>query len=226
MADIRYNNSFSLAGGFNITNAEPIDSRMYVNDISHILLDTNWVKVKPYPGLIVADPNGEVRICVNSDYTQESSWKKIGGGSVAVNSLEEANILATPDNIGQVIYVKGESAAYIVAGENVLSKLATAVSGNIDDIVTSLQNDVNALKAINFDAFKDADNALKAELLNEISFKVDAEDGKSLVADEEIAKLATVAEGAEVNKALENCTRLSNKFALRWLSLSKPPHLV
>jgi len=82
MAEIRYNNSFSLAGGFNITNAEPIDSRTFVSDISHIYLPENWDKVKPYPGLIVSDPKGEVRICLNSDYTLESSWGKIGGNEI------------------------------------------------------------------------------------------------------------------------------------------------
>lgn len=86
MANIRYDNSFSMAGGFNITNAEPIDSRMYVSDIQHIYSPNNWKNVKPYPGLIVSDPTGEVRICVNSDYTKESSWKKIGGGGGSSDS--------------------------------------------------------------------------------------------------------------------------------------------
>ena len=82
MADIRYPNSFGKAGGFNITNNEPVDSRMYVNDISHIYLSENWDKVKPYPGLIVSDPNGNVRICINSDYTKENSWVKINSEDI------------------------------------------------------------------------------------------------------------------------------------------------
>ena len=57
---------------------------MYVADINHIYSANNWKKVKPYPGLIVSAPDGEVRICVNADYTLESSWKKIGGGAVSV----------------------------------------------------------------------------------------------------------------------------------------------
>ena len=88
MADIRYPNSFGKAGGFNITNSEPVDSRMYVNDISHIYMDENWTKVKPYPGLIVSDPNGNVRICINSDYTKENSWKKINSEEIdGINSI-------------------------------------------------------------------------------------------------------------------------------------------
>ena len=88
MADIRYPNSFGKAGGFNITNNEPVDSRMYVNDISHIYMDENWTKVKPYPGLIVSDPNGNVRICIDSDYTKESSWKKISDDIYTLTASE------------------------------------------------------------------------------------------------------------------------------------------
>ena len=68
MADIRFDNMFWSPGGFNIQSGEPIDSRMYVADITHIYSAENWKKVKPYPGLIVSAPNGEVRICVNADY--------------------------------------------------------------------------------------------------------------------------------------------------------------
>ena len=163
MADIRYNNSFSLAGGFNITNAEPIDSRMYVADIQHIYLPENWVKVKPYPGLIVSAPDGEVRICINSDYTLESSWKKIGGGSISVETYAEAIALAGNDNIGQVIYVKTKSsydadgegegeaveydaAPYIVIGEGELQKLAASTaSGNLDADVAELKTKVSGI---------------------------------------------------------------------------------
>ena len=83
MAEIRNLNSYNKIAGFNITNADPIDSRTYVNDISHIYINENWTKVKPYPGLIVSDPNGNVRICINSDYTKETSWKRIGDNNAS-----------------------------------------------------------------------------------------------------------------------------------------------
>lgn len=83
MAEIRNLNSYNKIAGFNITNADPIDSRTYVNDISHIYKNENWTKVKPYPGLIVSDPNGNVRICINSDYTKETSWKRIGDNNAS-----------------------------------------------------------------------------------------------------------------------------------------------
>lgn len=193
MADIRFNNSFSLAGGFNITNAEPIDSRMYVADIQHIYSADNWVKVKPYPGLIVSDPNGEVRICVNSNFALESSWKKIGGGSLAVETYGEAIALATEENIGQIVYVKTKSsypaeedleegataieydaAPYMVISEGNLMKLAmSTASGDIDGDVAELKTKVSNLQTTvgneESGLVKEvADNTAAIALLNEI----------------------------------------------------------
>ena len=158
--DIRKPGAFTMIGGFNISNNDPIDSRMYVADISHILLDSNWTSVKPYPGLIVADPNGEVRICVNSNYKLASSWKKIGGGAVSVETYAEAVALATADNLGQVIYVSTKSnyptdsetsydaAPYIVIGVGMLQKLAASTaSGDIQSDVTALQSAVGNLSS-------------------------------------------------------------------------------
>ena len=158
--DIRKPGAFTMIGGFNISNNDPIDSRMYVADISHILLDSNWTSVKPYPGLIVADPNGEVRICVNSNYKLASSWKKIGGGAVSVETYAEAVAMATAENLGQVIYVSTKSnypadsetsydaAPYIVIGVGMLQKLAASTaSGDIQSDVTSLQSAVGNLSS-------------------------------------------------------------------------------
>ncbi len=164
MADIRFDNMFWSPGGFNIQSGEPIDSRMYVADITHIYSAENWKKVKPYPGLIVSAPDGEVRICVNADYTLESSWKKIGGGAVSVATYAEAVALATQDNIGQVIYVSSESeydpdgdggedpkryaaAPYIVTGNGTLMKLATSsASGDVTSDIAGLQTRVTSLE--------------------------------------------------------------------------------
>lgn len=164
MADIRFDNMFWSPGGFNIQSGEPIDSRMYVADINHIYSAENWKKVKPYPGLIVSAPDGEVRICVNADYTLESSWKKIGGGAVSVATYAEAVALATQDNIGQVIYVSTSSeydadgdggedpktyaaAPYIVTGNDTLMKLATSsASGDVTSDIAGLQTRVTSLE--------------------------------------------------------------------------------
>ena len=164
MADIRFDNMFWSPGGFNIQSGEPIDSRMYVADINHIYSAENWKKVKPYPGLIVSAPDGEVRICVNADYTLESSWKKIGGGAVSVATYAEAVALATQDNIGQVIYVSTSSeydadgdggedpktytaAPYIVTGNGTLMKLAaSSASGDVTEDIAGLQSNVGKLQ--------------------------------------------------------------------------------
>ena len=156
MADIRFDNMFWSPGGFNIQSGEPIDSRMYVADINHIYSAENWKKVKPYPGLIVSAPDGEVRICVNADYKLESSWKKIGGGAVSVATYAEAVTLATQDNIGQVIYVSTESeyenqqygaAPYIVTGNGSLMKLAASTaSGDVTSDIAGLQSSVGKLQ--------------------------------------------------------------------------------
>jgi hypothetical protein len=89
MADIRYDNMFWSPGGFNIQSGEPIDSRMSVKDINHIYSSDNWKSVKPYPGLIVSAPDGQVRIYVGPKYDASKpevrpwenldNWKEIGG---------------------------------------------------------------------------------------------------------------------------------------------------
>lgn len=164
MENIRFDNSFRLAGGFYVTNAEPIDSRMYVNDISHIYLDENWVNVKPYPGLVVSDPTGEIRICVNSVYTATTSWLVVrtnstiddggdtGIGTVTATTIDEANEMATAENVGLLIYVI-DNALYLVGGVGNLIKINTSDADEIlrniqalETTATTLNNEITALK--------------------------------------------------------------------------------
>ena len=181
MADIRFDNMFWSPGGFNIQSGEPIDSRMYVADINHIYSAENWKKVKPYPGLIVSAPDGEVRICVNANYTLESSWKKIGGGAVSVPTYAEAVALATQDNVGQVIYVSTSSeydadgdggedpktyaaAPYIVTGNGTLMKLASStasddVTGTVAELQTRVSNVEGDITRIDGEIAKKANTA-------------------------------------------------------------------
>lgn len=75
-------NSFSLQGGFNIIGSEPIDSRILIDDINNVTLDTSWKQIKPYNGLIISDRSGEVRVCTNAgEFADPNSWKKIGGNT-------------------------------------------------------------------------------------------------------------------------------------------------
>lgn len=133
-----------MTGGFNITSGEPIDSRMYVADIAHILLDSNWSTVKPYPGLIVSAPDGQVRVFAPAEgqtYKDEKAWIKIGGGgaSVAQFTVVDGKVVEA-EEAGQVIYVTtGTEAypagAYIVTGVGVVAKIGTV---NVDEDVAGL----------------------------------------------------------------------------------------
>ena len=176
--EIKYRNlgAFSSAGGFNVANADPIDSRQLVATIGHIYQDGNWDAVKPYPGLIVsAADSGEVRVYVGPAYdknqptvkpwTSEDNWKKIGGGATQVAKYSDAVALIETSevdgqvvvkNLGQVIYVTGtetigevtyEPGAYIVSGATSLSKLGTTTaSGNLANDVAVLQGKVSTVE--------------------------------------------------------------------------------
>jgi hypothetical protein len=148
MAQIRYTNAFGLPGGFNITNNEPIDSRMYVKDINHIYLEENWATVKPYNGLIVSDPNGEVRVCINaSEYQLESSWKNIGDSETILQIIEENEevIAAAITNLDDRLLTSEETLntlnEEIVKNEKVI---ATALT-NLDTRVLDTKTKINTL---------------------------------------------------------------------------------
>lgn len=146
-----------MPGGFNITSGEPIDSRMYVADIAHILLDSNWSTVKPYPGLIVSAPDGQIRVFAPAEgqtYKDEKAWIKIGGGgaSVAQFTVVDGKIVEA-EEAGQIIYVTtGTEAypagAYIVTGVGTVAKLGTTTAtGDIAGDVEVLKGKVGDLES-------------------------------------------------------------------------------
>lgn len=222
MADIRYLNQFGMPGGFNITSGEPIDSRAYVADIEHIYSADNWKTVKPYKGLIVSAPDGQVRICVDDkNYTSVDAWKEIGAGAgaIQVETYEEAIAAANSDKLGQIVYIttdgsfgEGESTieytagAYIVTGDGALSKLGTtSVSGDIAGDVATLKTDVDALE--NVINGKDDEPGLisRVESLEGIDHtQYVVKDGDKVLSTNDFdndakAKLEGVAAGAQVN---------------------------
>lgn len=165
--EIRKPGAFTMDGGFNIKNIDPIDSRTYVNDINHIYLSENWEGLKPYPGLIVSDPTGEIRICVNSAYTATTSWLVVrtnsavddggntGIGTVTATTIDEANEMATAENVGLLIYVtSGDGIGlYIVGGKDNLIKINTSDAEGIlssiqalETTATTLNNEITTLK--------------------------------------------------------------------------------
>ena len=85
-----------------------------------------------------------------------------------------------------------ENAEAIAAEAKRAGEAETALSGRLD-----------ILEAIDHDAYVEADTALKNELNGEIAKKVDKVEGKSLVADAEITKLAGVSAGANKVEASE-----------------------
>ena len=158
--NIRNLNAFQMKGGFNIKNNDPIDSRTFVNDINHIYNDENWNVVKPYPGLIVSDPTGEIRVCVNSAYTATTSWLVVrtnngiddgdngGIGTVTASTIDEANALAADEsNIGLLIYVtSGDGVGlYVVGGKDNLIKINTSDVTEITNKITSLETSASTL---------------------------------------------------------------------------------
>lgn len=158
--NIRNLNAFQMKGGFNIKNNDPIDSRTFVNDINHIYNDENWNVVKPYPGLIVSDPTGEIRVCVNSAYTATTSWLVVrtnngiddgdngGIGTVTASTIDEANALAADEsNIGLLIYVtSGDGVGlYVVGGKDNLIKINTSDVTEITNKIATLEASASTL---------------------------------------------------------------------------------
>ncbi len=218
--EIKYRNlgAFSSAGGFNVANADPIDSRQLVADISHIFMDGNWAEVKPYPGLIVSAPSGEARIYVgrewstanqHTDWQLEASWKKIGSGSVAVDTYSEAIAMATADTIGQVIYVKTksthneaeyEAAPYIVIAAGSLQKLAASTAGGniandlaaVTTRVGTAEGEIDALQT----AVGDANSGL-VKGLADANTAIEGVAGRMDTAENEIDALQTAVGNTE-----------------------------
>ena len=132
----------------NQTGAQPLDSRSVVQNYAELLKSETFGSAI-YNGMTVATID-EQKVYMLIDKTKATSadgWKEVGaGGAVAVDTYVEAVVLATNDNIGQVIFVKTsdetyERAPYIVTGEGSLQKLAASNSDG-----TGLDADVAKLK--------------------------------------------------------------------------------
>lgn len=138
---------------FNQTGAQPLDDRSVVQSYAELLkADTFGTAI--YNGMIVAtvDEQKLYMLVDDTKATTADGWKEVGaGGAVSVDTYAEAVLLATDENIGQVIYVKtkssydanGEGAAveydaapYIVIGAGSLQKLAASTASG--DIATDL----------------------------------------------------------------------------------------
>ena len=121
-----------------------------------------------------------------------------GNGSKDVNTYEDALLEATSKNIGQIFYVKEDTiledgteysvGPYIVIGEGEMMKLASSSpSGDVEGDVAKLKVDVNELQSNIVDVNE------------ELNKRIEKEEGKRLMTDAEGTKLASIAEGAQVN---------------------------
>ena len=94
-------------------------------------------------------------ILINNDVNDPSIYIKntggdivkiSGNGTIVVDTYEEAEVNATENNIGKIIYVKGDS-PYIVVGTGTLMKLAVSTaSGDLDTDLANLKSDFNSHK--------------------------------------------------------------------------------
>ena len=132
----------------NQTGAQPLDNRSVVKSYAELLKSETFGNAI-YNGMTVAtiDEQKVYMLIDDTKATSADGWKEVGaGGAVAVDTYADAVVLATNDNIGQVIFVKTsdetyERAPYIVTGEGNLQKLAASNS-----VGTGLDADVAKLK--------------------------------------------------------------------------------
>ena len=154
----------------NQTGAQPLDSRSVVQNYEELLKSETFGSAI-YNGMTVATVD-EQKVYMLIDKTKATvadGWKEVGaGGAVAVDTYAEAVVLATDDNIGQVIYVKNsdetyEKAPYIVTGVGKLQKLAASNSDG-----TGVESDVKKLQETVGDA--------NGGLVKEVGLKVNTSD--------------------------------------------------
>ena len=195
-------------------------SYMLVNkdDISN---EESWVAVGSGNGSVAVETYAEAVALATNDNIGQVIYVK-------TKSSYDA------DGEGEGEAVEYDAAPYIVIGEGQLQKLAASTaSGNLDADVAELKTkvadidstvktataDIEALKAIDHDAYIAADALLKSELEGaiadkvaqeaydakveelegEIAKKVEAVEGSRLMTDAEGTKLAGIADGAQVN---------------------------
>lgn len=147
-----FNGMIPFASAIQPTGAQPLDDRTVVKSLVDLYADETFGLAK-YNGMLVAviDEQQVFMLVDSANSGAAESWIPVGTsgkGSQTVDTYEQAVALATAENLGQIIYVKDETLAYIVIGESTLMKLASSTAGNIDEVVNSLQSRVAALETL------------------------------------------------------------------------------
>lgn len=142
--------SWDLAVYFNRQNPLPLDKTSIYNSLEAAQKYARE-NVKAYPGQIISVvTESEVKVYkINNGQLEE-----LGKGSLVTN--QNPKLLATADNIGQIIYlttqvIDGEDTyspgPYIVSGDGTVSKIGTtSASGDIAADVAALQGKVGTLE--------------------------------------------------------------------------------
>ena len=143
--------SWDLAVYFNRQNPLPLDKTSVYNSLEAAQKYARE-NVKAYPGQIISVvTEKEVKVYkINNGQLEE-----LGKGSLVTN--QNPKLLATADNIGQIIYlttqvIDGEDTyspgPYIVSGDGTVSKIGTtSASGDIAADVAALQGKVGTLES-------------------------------------------------------------------------------
>lgn len=145
---------------------------------------------------------------------EDRSLAGIGGGALEGTNYTDAISKATADNVGQIIYITEEeeiegvtysAGPYIVTGEGTIAKLGTtSASGDLAGDVETLKGDVADLET----AIDEVDKKVDAidlspyatiEGVNTTLEGYVAKEGYVAYSQEEKNKLASIAEGAQVN---------------------------
>ena len=154
----------------------------------------------PNPGYGELDDLNRGVLVISNDTSEPSIYIKnmnndivriSGNGSKTVDNYTQAIAEATSETVGRIIYIISDSTIedktyhsgpYIVVGEGQLMKLATlnVESSNLEETVSEIEKKLD-------------------EVSLEVSKKLNAKVGFSLVEDTEIEKLKTVKENAEEN---------------------------
>lgn len=74
---------FAFSGNFDVKNAAPLDTRITVETYDNLTSADTWKapdnNIYLYKGLTVSlQDTGDVYVLIADDYTQTSSWKKVG----------------------------------------------------------------------------------------------------------------------------------------------------
>lgn len=193
--------------------------------------------------IITVHENGKVKVY---KIEEDRSLSGIGGGALSANNYTEALSLATSDTIGQIVYVSNEepveggepysAGPYIVTGEGTVAKLGTTTAtGDLSGDVTTLKTDVAKLKvdvAAVDGKITDAVDALDieqyatTEYVDQTFVKIG---GYVAFTQEEKNKLASVAEGAQVNvieKVIFNGEEVVADAQTKTITLNTPVDVV